>query len=65
MNLKQYYGKKVKIVAANGMIFLDTVNDYFFPEDNEAGKESIAIDTIEKQTIEFNEESIQKIELIK
>ena len=51
MNLKQYYGKKVKIVAANGMIFLGTVNDYFFPEDNEAGKESIAIDTIEKQTI--------------
>lgn len=64
MNLKQFYGKKVKIVAANGMIFLGMVNDYFFPEDNESGKESIAVDTIEKQTIEFDAESIQKIEAV-
>lgn len=64
MNLKQFYGKKVKIVAVNGMIFLGTVNDYFFPEDNESGNESIAIDTTEKQTIELNAESIQKIEAV-
>ena len=53
MNLKQYYGKKVKIVADNDKVFLGTVNDYFYPDDNENGKESIVVDTIENQAIEF------------
>lgn len=65
MNLKQYYGKKVKIVADNDKVFLGTVNDYFYPDDNENGKESIAVDTIENQAIEFYEEHIKKIEIIK
>lgn len=53
MNLKQYYGKKVKIVADNDKVFLGKVNDYFYPDDNENGKESIVVDTIENQAIEF------------
>lgn len=65
MNLKQYYGKKVKIVADNDKVFLGTVNDYFYPDDNENGKESIAVDTIENQAIEFYEEHIKEIEIIK
>ena len=64
MNLKQYYGKKVKIVADNDKVFLGTVNDYFYPDDNENGKESIAVDTIENQAIEFYKEHIKKIEII-
>lgn len=64
MNLKQFYGEKVKIVAGNGTVFLGTVNDYIFPEDNESGKESIVVDTIENQAIEFNESGIQTIEII-
>lgn len=61
MNLKQYYGKKVKIVADNDKVFLGTVNDYFYPDDNENGKESIAVDTIENQVIEFYEDHIKEI----
>lgn len=65
MNLKQYYGKKVKIVAENSKIFLGRVNDYFYPDENESGKESIVVDTIENQAIEFYEEHIKEIEIIK
>ena len=61
MNLKQYCGKKVKIVADNDKVFLGTVNDYFYPDDNENGKESIVVDTIENQAIEFYEDHIKEI----
>lgn len=61
MNLKQYYGKKVKIVADNDKAFLGKVNDYFYPDDNENGKESIVVDTIENQAIEFYEDHIKEI----
>ena len=47
MNLKQYYNKQVKIVSKSGKVFWGTVNDYFYPEDNDTGKESIAIDTLD------------------
>ena len=50
MNLKQYYNKQVKIVSKSGKVFWGTVNDYFYPEDNDTGKESIAIDTLDGQT---------------
>lgn len=61
MNLKQYCGKKVKIVADNDKVFLGNVNDYFYPDDNENGKESIVVDTIENQAIEFYEDHIKEI----
>ena len=61
MNLKQYCGKKVKIVADNDKVFLGKVNDYIFPEDNESEKESIVVDTIENQAIEFYEDHIKEI----
>ena len=35
MNLKQYYNKQVKIVSKSGKVFWGTVNDYFYPEDND------------------------------
>ena len=38
MKLKQFYNKKVKIVADNDLVFLGTVNDYFYPDDNENEK---------------------------
>ena len=43
MKLKQFYNKKVKIVADNDLVFLGTVNDYFYPHDNENEKESIVV----------------------
>lgn len=64
MNLKQYYNKQVKIVSKSGKVFWGTVNDYFYPEDNDRGKESIAIDTLDGQLIGFDEDSIQEISVV-
>jgi hypothetical protein len=65
MNLISYYGKKVKIIADNNSVFYGTVNDYIYPESNEEGKESIIIDTINGSAIEFYEEHIKSIEIVK
>lgn len=65
MNLKQFYDEKVKIVAENGKIFLGKVNDYFYPDENENGKESIVVDTVENQAVEFYEDHIREIKIIK
>lgn len=40
------------------------MNDYFYPEDNDTGKESIAIDTLDGQLIGFDEDSIQEISVV-
>lgn len=64
MKLKQFYNKKVKIVADNDLVFLGTVNDYFYPDDNENEKESIVVDTIEGSAVEFYEDDIAEIEII-
>ena len=64
MNLKQFYGKKVKIVSVDKTVFIGIVNDYFYPDDNENEKESIVIDTSDKRVIEFYEDDIQTIEIL-
>ncbi len=64
MGLQIYYGKKVSIVATNGRSYSGTVNDYFFPDDNESGKESIVLDTSDGDIIEFTEEDIESINVI-
>ena len=64
MKLKQFYNKKVKIVADNDLVFLGTVNDYFYPDDNKNEKESIVVDTIEGSAVEFYEDDIAEIEII-
>lgn len=64
MNLKQFYNKKVAIVAKNGRLFEGFINDYFWPDDNENGKESIVIDTEAGEAIEFYETDIESIEII-
>lgn len=63
--LKQYYNKKVEIIDAEGQTFFGTVTDYIFPEDNEPEVESIIIDTLDGETIEFTEKDIKTIEVIK
>lgn len=64
MELENFYGKKVNIISTNGKSFVGTVNDYFFPDDNESGKESIVIDTLNGDAIEFTEEDIETITII-
>lgn len=61
MSLQSYYGKKVNIVATNGLTFSGIVDDYIFPEDNENGLESIVIKTGSGDLYEFTEETIEKI----
>lgn len=68
MSLIKYYGKKVHIVAENGKWFEGKVTDYFYPEDNEAEEESIAI-RCEKgflvgKSVEFPAHDIKSIEVI-
>lgn len=61
MGLIDYCEKKVRIVAKNGREFEGKVTDYFYPEDNENGKESIAIDNVDGTIVEFYEEDITSI----
>lgn len=64
MSLKSYYGKKVNIVDTGGQVFSGIVDDYFFPEDNESGFESIVIKTGSDDFFEFTEETIEEITVI-
>ena len=63
MSLKEYYGQTVKIIAVNGRTFLGVVDDYFFPDDNEDGLESIVV-TTSGGLFEFKEDDIETIEII-
>ena len=65
MSLKQFYDKFVSIVAINEKLFKGKVTEYFYPEDNESGKESIVIrDKLSGNLVEFPEEDIKTIEII-
>ena len=62
MQLKQFYNKKVNIVSDEGTAFSGVVTEYFYPEENESGKESIVIDSSTGEVVEFYEEDIKTIE---
>lgn len=61
MTLKSYYGKKVTVVCDNGQTFSGVVDDYFFPEDNENGEESIILKTTDSEFVEFTASEINEI----
>ena len=64
MDLKMYYGKRVKILADNGKEYRGYVTDYIYPEDNEPEGESILLedDSLDCPT-DFRAEEIKSIEL--
>ena len=63
MNLKKFYNTKVNNIITNtGMKFDGVVTDYFHPDENETGKESIVIDSSNGSVIEFYEDDIKEIE---
>ncbi len=64
MKLKEYYSKKVNILASNGTTYSGTVNDYFFPDDNDHGMESIVLETLSGDLVEFTELDIKTITTI-
>ena len=65
MNLLRFLHEKLKIVSVNGRTFTGIINDYFYPDDNDNGKESIVMDTDTGLCIEFYEDDIQTAEIIK
>ena len=62
--LKMLYGKEVMLDTIGGQVFIGRVVDYFFPEDNEHGKESIVLKTKDNDHIELTEETIEKIDIV-
>lgn len=64
MNLLQFLHEKLKIVSVSGRTFTGVINDYFYPDDNDNGKESIVMDTDMGLLIEFYEDDIQTAEII-
>lgn len=61
MNLEQYCGKNISILANNGKTFRGIVTDFFFAEDNDSGMDSIVIKTNSGEFIEFPEDDISEI----
>lgn len=55
MKLKRFYNKKVNIVTKEEIAFSGVVTEYFYPEENESGKESIVIDSSSGNLVEFYE----------
>lgn len=61
MKLKRFYNKKVNIVTKEEIAFSGVVTKYFYPDENESGKESIVIDSSSGYPVEFYEEDIKII----
>ncbi len=61
MNLEQYSGKNVSVIASNGKTFRGIVVDFFFADDNDSGMDSIVIKTSNGEFIEFPEDDISEI----
>ena len=64
MDLRKYDGKRIKIVADDGKVFIGKVIDYFYPDENESGNEGIGIRSEDGRLIEFEEKDIQTIEIL-
>lgn len=63
MTLKSFYGKQVTVVCDNNQTFSGVVDDYFFPEDNDNGEESIILKTTDSEFVEFTASEINEIKL--
>ena len=63
MTLKSFYGKQVTVVCDHGQTFSGVVDDYFFPEDNEIGEESIILKITSSELVEFTASEIDEIKL--
>ena len=59
--LKNYYDRDVKIEVKDGRRFYGIVTDYFEKDDNENGKESIVIESIDGTVFEFYEDDISSV----
>lgn len=63
MTLKSFYGKHVTIKTPNGKVYSGDVDEYFFPDDNDNGEESIILKTNNNELVEFSPNDILEIEI--
>ena len=63
MKLKKFINEKVSIVSNDGITSCGVVTDYFYPDENESGEESIVIDTPAGKVIEFYGKDIKSIKV--
>lgn len=68
MNLIKYEGKNVRITDIDGRVFEGVVSDYVYPDDDDAGLESIIVDcttgSLSGKPVEFWEKDIKTIQVI-
>lgn len=64
MKISQYEGKKVIITDIDEEVHYGKVTDYIYPEDNEPEGESIILENLEGELLEFRPEDIKKIETV-
>ena len=64
MNLKDYFGKEVNILASNGSLFCGFVSDYLFLEDNDQHLESIILETYSGDLVGFLKKDIVSISIV-
>ena len=66
MDIKQYVGQNVKILAVNGKTFQGVVVEYIFADDNDPEGESIVLKSPEHEgiLIEFRPEEMMEITII-
>ena len=63
MTLKSFYGKHVTIKTHNGLVYNGDIDEYFFPDDNDNGEESIILKTNNNDLVEFTPNDILEIEI--
>ena len=64
MSLKKYYNQVVLVEPINGNNFIGIVEDYFEPDDNESGTESIIIKKSDDSLTEIYPQDIDKITVL-
>lgn len=62
--LQKYLERKIRIVVEDGTTFKGVVTEYFFPEDNDNGMESVIIRTEHGELFELFESDIEEIIIV-
>lgn len=65
IDLISFDGKKVHIICDDGQVFDGFVSCYVYADENDNNKDSIIVDVFDGSTIEFYQEDIKSITIIK
>lgn len=64
MTLTQYYEKTVTILTVGGETIVGTIVEYFYPEDNESGIESVIVRNETGDEFELYSNDIDRISIV-